>query len=122
MNTHTPVQLTENALARVHQMKREKNNPTLKLRLYIVGGGCSGFQYGFALENKAEEDDILITQQYCEDPIQIMIDSLSLQYLTNATVDYIESLQGSRFVVNNPNAETTCGCGSSFTLKDEVDN
>ncbi|MEW9824686.1 MAG: iron-sulfur cluster insertion protein ErpA [Candidatus Symbiodolus clandestinus] len=103
---------TTAAAARVLQLLVEENNPTLNLRVYITGGGCSGFQYGFTFDEKVQAGDILITT----DGANLVIDPMSFQYLQGAIVDYREGLEGSRFVVNNPNAKTTCGCGSSFTL------
>ncbi|MFT8258161.1 MAG: iron-sulfur cluster insertion protein ErpA [Candidatus Symbiodolus clandestinus] len=103
---------TTAAAARVLQLLVEENNPTLNLRVYITGGGCSGFQYGFTFDEKVQAGDILITT----DGANLVIDPMSFQYLQGAVVDYREGLEGSSFVVNNPNAKTTCGCGSSFTL------
>lgn len=103
---------TTAAAARVLQLLVEENNPILNLRVYITGGGCSGFQYGFTFDEKVQAGDILITT----DGANLVIDPMSFQYLQGAIVDYREGLEGSRFVVNNPNAKTTCGCGSSFTL------
>lgn len=103
---------TTAAAARVLQLLVEENNPTLNLRVYITGGGCSGFQYGFTFDEKVQAGDILITT----DGANLVIDPMSFQYLQGAVVDYREGLEGSRFIVNNPNAKTTCGCGSSFTL------
>lgn len=111
-----PLTFTDAAVAKVESLMLAKGNLDLKLRIYIVGGGCSGFQYGFAFDDKkANADDIIIRQ----DPVTLVVDALSLQYLTNAVIDYTESLKGAQFKVHNPNAETTCGCGSSFSLKEE---
>lgn len=112
-----PIMLTEAAVARVQQLIIQKNNPNLKLRVYIVGGGCSGFQYGFSFDEMANSDDFIIEKASATSKVAIIVDHLSLQYLQGAKLDYKESLQGSRFIVINPNAETTCGCGSSFSLK-----
>lgn len=109
------INLTEAACAKVLSLIQGEGNPALKLRVYIIGGGCSGFQYGFTFEETVNEDDMLVQQG----SVTAVVDALSAQYLMGAEVDYIENLQGSRFVVNNPNAETTCGCGSSFSLKEE---
>ncbi|WP_372701593.1 iron-sulfur cluster insertion protein ErpA [Castellaniella sp.] len=103
--------LTAAALARLRQLRADQGNPALKLRIYVEGGGCSGFQYGFGLEESAAADDLVIEQ----DGMQLLVDPLSVEYLTGAQIDYEEALKGSQFVVRNPNAETTCGCGSSFT-------
>lgn len=110
-----PINLTTAAIAKVQTLITEEGNQNLKLRVYIIGGGCSGFQYGFSFDEKINDDDILVQQG----TITAVIDALSAQYIVGAEVDYQEGLQGARFVVNNPNAETTCGCGSSFALKEE---
>ncbi len=107
-----PLSLTDSAVRKVKRLKEEEGNDALKLRLYITGGGCSGFSYGFAFEEKEKEGDTPIEK----DGVTLLVDPLSIQYLMGAQVDYTEGLQGSRFVVNNPNAETTCGCGSSFSV------
>ena len=96
----------------MRELIAEEGNAELKLRAYIQGGGCSGFQYGFEFdENQAEDDFAIVT-----DGVTLLVDPLSLQYLAGATVDYSESLSGAQFVIRNPNAKTTCGCGSSFTV------
>lgn len=107
----TSIGLTPAARARLLQLRADENNPALKLRVYVEGGGCSGFQYGFALEESAAEDDTTIEQ----DGVQLLVDPLSQPYLAGAQIDYQQALKGSQFVVHNPNAEATCGCGSSFT-------
>lgn len=104
--------LTNAAARKVQELVLEEMNPELKLRVYISGGGCSGFQYGFSFEEVAETDDIIIEN----DGVQMLVDPLSVQYLEGAEVDYTENLQGSKFVIRNPNATTTCGCGSSFSI------
>jgi len=104
--------LTDNAVRKIQNLITEENNPKLNLRVFITGGGCSGFQYGFSFDEDLAEDDTVIEQQ----GIKAVVDALSIQYLMGAKVDYKEGLEGSRFVVNNPNALTTCGCGSSFTV------
>ncbi len=111
-----PITLTDSAISKVKNLISVNGNQNLKLRIYIVGGGCSGFQYGFTLDEKINEDDIVISK----DSITMLVDALSSQYLIDAEVDYIENLQGARFIVHNPNAETTCGCGSSFSIKEEL--
>lgn len=103
---------TPAAAAKVRQLILEEANPALKLRVYITGGGCSGFQYGFTFDEKLDDGDIAVTR----DDVTLVVDPLSFQYLEGAEVDYSESLQGARFVIRNPNAATTCGCGSSFGL------
>ncbi len=106
-----PLSLTASAAAKVASLITEEANPELKLRVYICGGGCSGFQYGFSFDEQAEADDLAVQR----DGVTLIVDPLSLQYLMGAEVDYRESLQGSQFVIRNPNAKTTCGCGSSFS-------
>ena len=103
---------TDAAARKVQQLILEERNPELKLRVYISGGGCSGFQYGFSFDEERSEDDIAIVN----DGITLLVDPLSFQYLMGAEVDYSESLQGAQFVIRNPNASTTCGCGSSFSI------
>ncbi len=100
------------AAERVSQLLVLKGNPDLMLRVYIQGGGCSGFQYGFQFDETAQEDDIEIEQ--CG--VRVLVDLLSLQYLEGAEIDFRDDLMGSRFLVNNPNASATCGCGSSFAI------
>jgi len=107
-----PLIFTPAAAAKVRQLILEEANPALKLRVYITGGGCSGFQYGFTFDEKLDEGDVAVTR----DDVTLVVDPLSFQYLEGAEVDYSESLQGARFVIRNPNAATTCGCGSSFGL------
>lgn len=103
---------TDAAARKVQQLILEERNPDLKLRVYISGGGCSGFQYGFSFDEDQAEDDMAIVN----DGITLLVDPLSFQYLMGAEVDYSESLQGAQFVIRNPNASTTCGCGSSFSI------
>lgn len=110
-----PISFTEAAVAKVNSLITVKNNKNLKLRIYIVGGGCSGFQYGFGLDEKIAEDDIVINRE----TVSMVVDAASAQYLMDAVVDYKEDLHSAQFIVRNPNAETTCGCGSSFSLKEE---
>lgn len=107
-----PLQFTPAAAAKVRELVAEEGNAALKLRAYIQGGGCSGFQYGFEFDEGQNEDDIAIVT----DGATLLVDPLSLQYLIGAQVDYSESLAGAQFVIRNPNAKTTCGCGSSFTV------
>jgi len=107
-----PLVFTAAAAAKVAELVAEQNNPNLKLRVYIEGGGCSGMQYGFSFdENEGEDDAKVVT-----DGIMLLIDPMSIQYLMGAQVDYVDNLQGSQFVITNPNAATTCGCGSSFSV------
>lgn len=104
--------VTANAAAKVASLIEEEGNPDLKLRVYVTGGGCSGFQYGFAFEEQLAEDDTVVEK----DGIKVVVDAMSYPYLVGSQVDYEEGLQGSRFLVQNPNATSTCGCGSSFSL------
>ncbi|MBZ4040561.1 iron-sulfur cluster insertion protein ErpA [Novilysobacter selenitireducens] len=106
-----PLVFTAAAAAKVRQLIEEEGNDALKLRVYIQGGGCSGFQYGFEFDEAQAEDDLAVRT----DGVTLLVDPLSLQYLIGAEVDYTESLHGAQFVIRNPNAKTTCGCGSSFS-------
>ena len=107
-----PLSFSPSAASKVRELVTEEGNPALKLRVYIQGGGCSGFQYGFEFDEQQGEDDLAVVT----DEMTLLIDPLSLQYLMGAEVDYTESLHGAQFVIRNPNAKTTCGCGSSFTV------
>jgi iron-sulfur cluster insertion protein len=104
--------LTDAAARKVQELVLEEGNPDLKLRVYISGGGCSGFQYGFSFDEEQADDDIAVSN----DGVTLLVDPLSFQYLMGAEVDYTENLQGAQFVIRNPNASTTCGCGSSFSV------
>lgn len=106
------LQFTSAAARKVRELILEEGNAALKLRVYIQGGGCSGFQYGFSFDEQAQDDDLAIET----DGVTLIVDPVSLQYLVGAEVDYTESLHGAQFVIRNPNAKTTCGCGSSFTM------
>ena len=108
----TPLVFTDAAAGKVRELIVEEGNPGLKLRVYISGGGCSGFQYGFTFDEARAEDDLAIDNA----GVTLLVDPLSLQYLAGAEIDYSESLTGAQFVIRNPNAKTTCGCGSSFTV------
>lgn len=110
MSDQALLEFTESAARKVRELILADGNPELKLRVYITGGGCSGFQYGFTFDEKADEDDVRVER----DGVELLVDPLSFQYLEGAEVDYSESLQGARFIIRNPNAATTCGCGSSF--------
>ncbi|MFU8877949.1 MAG: iron-sulfur cluster insertion protein ErpA [Wenzhouxiangellaceae bacterium] len=110
MTDDSLLEFTESAARKVRELILADGNPELKLRVYITGGGCSGFQYGFTFDEKADEDDVRVER----DGVELVVDPLSFQYLEGAEVDYSESLQGARFIIRNPNAATTCGCGSSF--------
>lgn len=101
----------------------EEDNPNLNLRVFVTGGGCSGFQYGFTFDDKIQEDDTVIEQSCSngEFSVKLLVDSMSYQYLNDAEIDYVENIQGAQFVIRNPNAKTTCGCGSSFSMGDDED-
>jgi iron-sulfur cluster insertion protein len=107
-----PIEFSEAAAKKVKTLIIEEENPELKLRVYVTGGGCSGFQYGFTFDEKVNEGDMTIEKE----SVTLVIDPMSLQYLVGGIVDYMEGLEGSRFFVNNPNASTTCGCGASFSI------
>ena len=106
------IQISDSAVNQLANLIVSKDNPNLLFRVYIQGGGCSGFQYGFQFEEEVAGDDL----EFDHSGIRVVVDPMSLQYLGGAEVDFIDDLQGSRFVVNNPNAATTCGCGSSFGI------
>lgn len=107
-----PLIFTDNAANKVRDLIAEEGNPELKLRVFVSGGGCSGFQYGFTFDEVANEDDTILTKE----GVVLLIDPMSYQYLVGAEIDYTEGLEGSQFVIRNPNATTTCGCGSSFSV------
>jgi len=107
----TPLVFTDSAAAKVADLIAEEGNPELKLRVYVQGGGCSGFQYGFTFDDAVNEDDTLFEKN----GVTLLVDSMSFQYLVGAEIDYKEDINGSQFVIKNPNAQTTCGCGSSFS-------
>jgi iron-sulfur cluster insertion protein len=107
-----PIEFSDAAARKVKTLVEEEENPNLKLRVYVTGGGCSGFQYGFTFDEKVNEGDTTIDKN----EVTLVVDPMSLQYLVGGEVDYTEGLEGSRFLVNNPNATTTCGCGASFTV------
>jgi len=107
-----PIIFTSNAAGKVSEMLVEEGDATLKLRVYVTGGGCSGFQYSFAFDDQVAEDDLALEKE----GVTLLVDAMSYQYLVGATIDYQEGLEGSRFVITNPNATSTCGCGSSFSV------
>ncbi len=107
-----PLVFTDSAANKVKELILEESNPDLKLRVFVQGGGCSGFQYGFTFDEDTNDDDT----QLDKNGVQLLIDPMSLQYLMGAEIDYKEDLQGAQFVIRNPNAASTCGCGSSFTI------
>ncbi len=119
--TISDIRFSVSAADKVAELIKEENNPNLNLRVSISGGGCSGFQYGFSFDEEINEDDTIIVQQ-CSDGIcsvKLLIDSMSYQYLHDAEIDYMQGIQGEQFVIRNPNAKTTCGCGSSFSMDDD---
>jgi len=107
-----PIIFTDNAAAKVGALIAEEDNNNLKLRVYISGGGCSGFQYGFTFDEEVNDDDTQIENG----GVTVLIDAMSVQYLDGAEIDYKEDVSGAQFVIRNPNASTTCGCGSSFSV------
>ena len=111
-DNENPLIFLESAVKQVKKIVKDKGNAKLMLRLFIVGGGCSGFQYGFELDDQTNEDDLCIEK----DGATLVIDMMSLQYLNGAAIGFQEDLTGARFIVNNPNANTTCGCGASFSI------
>lgn len=104
--------ITDNTVIKLQELLAEENNPNLKLRVFVQGGGCSGFSYGFTFDEEQNEDDF----EFERDSMKILVDSMSFQYLDGAEIDYKEDIMGSSFVINNPNASSTCGCGSSFSI------
>lgn len=104
--------VSDAAIAKVSKLLKEENNPNLKLRVYVTGGGCSGFQYGFKFDDQVNEDDTQIVNS----EVTILVDSVSFEYLENSEIDYKETLTASQFVINNPDVKATCGCGSSFAV------
>lgn len=107
-----PIVFTDTAVAKIKEIIVEENNPNIKLRVFVQGGGCSGFQYGFTLDEATNEDDQVLER----DGVQFLVDMMSMQYLIGASIDYVEDLTGAQFKITNPNATTTCGCGSSFSV------
>jgi iron-sulfur cluster insertion protein len=114
VQSHDPsvISMTSNAVGKVKSLVSEEGNPRLKLRVFVTGGGCSGFQYGFSFDEEVGEDDTIVSESGAD----LIVDPLSYQYLVGSKVDYVEGLQGAKFVVKNPMAVTTCGCGSSFSI------
>jgi iron-sulfur cluster insertion protein len=104
------ITISESAKEKIKDLLIDEKNPNLKLRTFVQGGGCAGFSYGFTFDEEQNEDDFEIPV----DTFSVLVDSMSMQYLQGATIDYKEELMGSQFVINNPNATNTCGCGSSF--------
>ncbi|WP_426194351.1 iron-sulfur cluster insertion protein ErpA [Massilia sp. DWR3-1-1] len=108
----SPIVFTDSAAQKVAQLIEEEGNPDLKLRVFVQGGGCSGFQYGFTFDEIVNEDDTTMVKN----GVQLLIDSMSYQYLVGAEIDYKDDLEGAQFVIKNPTATSTCGCGSSFSV------
>ncbi len=108
----SPLNFTDNAANKVRELIEEEGNAELKLRVFVTGGGCSGFQYGFTFDEVQNEDDTVMQKN----GVTLLIDPMSYQYLVGAEIDYSEGLEGSQFVIKNPNATSTCGCGSSFNV------
>jgi iron-sulfur cluster insertion protein len=106
------IELTESAIAKIADLLAEENNPKLKLRTFVQGGGCSGFSYGFTFDEEQGEDDFAVERP----GMTLLVDAMSMQYLQGATVDFTDDLMGSQFTIKNPNAQSTCGCGSSFSV------
>ena len=107
-----PLNFSDSAANKVKQLIEEEGNPELKLRVFVTGGGCSGFQYGFTFDEVQNEDDAVMEKN----GVKLLIDPMSYQYLVGAEIDYSEGLEGAQFVIKNPNAQSTCGCGSSFSV------
>jgi iron-sulfur cluster insertion protein len=106
---------TDQAAAKVWELIEDEGNLNLKLRVYVTGGGCSGFQYGFTFEEETQPDDTVVVNHSQRQPVELLVDPMSYQYLAGAQIDYKEDINGEQFVISNPNAKTTCGCGSSFS-------
>jgi iron-sulfur cluster insertion protein len=112
MSDESPLIFTDSAANKVRDLIAEEGNPALKLRVFVTGGGCSGFQYGFTFDDAVNEGDTTVEKG----GVTLLIDPMSFQYLVGAEIDYVEGLEGAQFVIRNPNATTTCGCGSSFSV------
>lgn len=108
----SPFVFTDAAAEKVRELIQEEGNPDLKLRVFVTGGGCSGFQYGFTFDEVVNDDDATVEKN----GVTLLVDPMSYQYLVGAEIDYVESLEGSQFTIKNPNAVSTCGCGSSFSV------
>jgi len=112
VQTDSTMVFSDSAAAKVKDLIKEENKSDLMLRVYVTGGGCSGFQYGFSFDEKVNEGDTTVKK----DGVSLLVDPMSFQYLVGAEIDYVDDLQGARFIIRNPNASTTCGCGSSFSV------
>ena len=106
------IEITDSAMTKISEIIAEENNPKVKLRTFVQGGGCSGFSYGFTLDEEQHEDDFVVEKS----GVNILVDAMSMQYLQGSVIDYKNELMGSSFVINNPQAVSTCGCGSSFSV------
>ena len=118
------ISFSQNAANKVAELIQEENNFKLNLRVSITGGGCSGFQYGFSFDEQIHEDDTVVEQPCSNGPLQVvklLVDSMSFPYLRDAEIDYAQNTQGEQFIIRNPNAKTTCGCGSSFSIGEDED-
>ncbi len=117
MSVYQPLIFTESAAAKAWELMLEEGNENLKLRVYVTGGGCSGFQYGFTFDETVNDDDTIVARRLTDyDPeVKLLVDAMSFQYLVGAEIDYKEDIEGAQFIIRNPNAKTTCGCGSSFS-------
>jgi len=111
-SSEDPFVFTDAAAEKVRELMEDEGNPALKLRVFVQGGGCSGFQYGFTFEDESNEDDTILYK----DGVTLLVDSMSYQYLVGAEIDYKDDVTGAQFIIKNPNASTTCGCGSSFSV------
>lgn len=112
-----PLIFTDKAATKVWELIQEEGNFNLKLRVYVTGGGCSGFQYGFSFDETIQADDVVVSKPVEAAAVQLLVDPMSFQYLNGAEIDYKEDLEGEQFIIRNPNAKTTCGCGSSFATE-----
>lgn len=113
----SPLIFTDSAASKVFELIQEEKNDKLNLRVYVTGGGCSGYQYGFTFDEEVASDDTVITKEIGPATVKLLVDPISLQYLMGAEIDYKEDIEGEQFIIRNPNAKTTCGCGSSFTTE-----
>lgn len=112
-----PIIFTQSAAAKVFELIQEEGNFNLKLRAYVTGGGCSGFQYGFTFDEAIQEDDTVVSRKVETNEVYLLVDPLSFQYLAGAEIDFKQDIEGEQFIIRNPNAKTTCGCGSSFATE-----
>lgn len=126
MSSQPQINISDAAACKVAELITDEQDNSLQLRVYITGGGCSGFQYGFTFDKESNEDDYIIHKElpanqdnakYLVQQITLLVDALSMQYLENADIDYSDDVHGARFIITNPNAKTTCGCGSSFSVE-----